>query len=200
LVDSEYNFYDALLRDNVSLVTHGVERVTQHGVLAEDGSEHRFDALVFATGFRANDFLWPMEVRGRNGISLQERWAADGARAYLGTMVPGFPNLFMLYGPNTNPFSLGVVNWEEMITRFALERLEELIRERKATVEVTEEGYWRFNNELDEREATKIWSDRRAHNYYKNEFGRSASNSPFLGTEMWNWLKHPRADEVISGG
>ena len=68
-----------------------------------------------------------MNVEGRDGRHLQDLWAKDGARAYLGTMLPGFPNLFMLYGPNTNPFSLGVVNFEEMITRFALEAISELI-------------------------------------------------------------------------
>jgi 4-hydroxyacetophenone monooxygenase len=96
----------------------------------------------------------------------------------------------MLYGPNTNPFSLGVVNFEEIA---------EWIVDRKSTVEVSHDGYWRFNNDLDEREALKTWSDRRDHSYYKNEFERSASNCPFLGTEMWAWLKQRRTDEVLVG-
>jgi 4-hydroxyacetophenone monooxygenase len=198
LVDADYNFYDALLRDDVKLVRDGIERITQNGVLTEDGNEHRVDALVYATGFRANDFLWPMKVRGRSGVSLDERWAEDGARAFLGTMVPGFPNLFMLYGPNTNPFSLRVVNWEEMITRFILERVAEIVLGDKSAVEVTEEAYRSYNAELDEREALKMWSDGRAQNYFKNQFGRSAANSPFSATEMWSRLKYPDDSEFVS--
>ena len=87
----------------------------------EGGVEYPLDIIVYATGFKANDFLWPMEIRGRGGQRIEELWAKDGARAYLGTMLPGFPNFFMLYGPNTNNFGgLQIVDFEEMVTRFAL--------------------------------------------------------------------------------
>jgi 4-hydroxyacetophenone monooxygenase len=170
LVDSDYSVYDALLRDDCTLVTDGIRRIKENGVEVEGGGEYPVDVIVLATGFKANDFLWPMEIRGRNGQLLEQLWEKDGARAYLGTMLPGFPNLFMLYGPNTNATGgLGIFEFEEMVTRFALQCIEHLILEGKQTVDVTVDGYWRYNNELDRQEALKIYTDPRVNNYYKNE-------------------------------
>jgi 4-hydroxyacetophenone monooxygenase len=192
LVDSDYSVYDALLRDDCTLVTDGIRRVKENGIELEDGGEIAVDVVVLATGFKANDFLWPMEVRGRNGLLLEQLWEKDGARAYLGTMAPGFPNLFMIYGPNTNATGgLGTFDFEEMVTRFALECIEHLILEGKQSVDVTLDGYWRYNNELDRQEALKIYKDPRANNYYQNEHGRSAGNSPFDIRQMWTWLRRP---------
>jgi 4-hydroxyacetophenone monooxygenase len=211
LVDSDYSVYDALLRDDCTLVADGIRRIKENGIEVEGGAEYPVDVIVLATGFKANDFLWPMEVRGRNGQELEQLWEKDGARAYLGTMLPGFPNFFMLYGPNTNATGgLGIFEFEEMVTRFALECIEHLILEGKQTVDVTLDGYWRYNNELDRQEALKIYADQRANNYYKNEHGRSAGNSPFDVRQMWTWLRRPEdhngaeaqhvTDQSASGG
>jgi 4-hydroxyacetophenone monooxygenase len=191
IVDEHNGIYDAILREDVTLVSDAIRAVTPHGITTVDGREHAVDVLVYATGFRANDFLWPMEVRGRGGRRVEELWAIDGPRAYVGTMLPGFPNFFMLYGPNTNPFSLGVVNFSEMMTRFALERIEQLILEGRASVDVEADAYWRYNHDLDRREKRRTWSDSRAENYYRNAYGRSSSNCPFQGSEIWEWLRNP---------
>jgi 4-hydroxyacetophenone monooxygenase len=192
LVDSDYSVYDALLRDDCTLVTDGIRRIKENGIEVEGGGEYPVDVIVLATGFKANDFLWPMEIRGRDGRTLEQLWEKDGARAYLGTMLPGFPNLFMLYGPNTNATGgLGIFEFEEMVTRFALTCMAHLILEGKQTVDVTLDGYWHYNNELDRQEALKIYTDPRANNYYKNEHGRSAGNSPFDVRQMWTWLRRP---------
>jgi len=157
LVDSEYSVYDALLRDDCTLITDGIRRITPNGIEVDGGGEIAVDVIVLATGFKANDFLWPMEIRGRDGQLLDQLWEKDGARAYLGTMLPGFPNLFMLYGPNTNATGgLGIFEFEEMVTRFALQCIEHLILEGKQTVDVTVDGYWRYNDALDREEALKI--------------------------------------------
>ena len=194
LVDEDYSVFDAMLRDDFTLVDGGVERLTKDGVVASDGSEYPVDVVAFATGFRSNDYLWPMEIIGRDGRRLEELWAKDGPRAYLGTMVPGFPNFFMIYGPNTNPFGgLGVVDLEELVTRFALECIRGLIEHDRRAVDVTEDAYWRYNDELDEWEATKPYKDRRVNNYYTNEFGRSSTNSPIDIRKMWGWLRSPVA-------
>ena len=122
-----------MLRDDCTLVTDGIRRIKENGIEVEGGGEYPVDVIVLATGFKANDFLWPMEVRGRNGQLLEQLWEKDGARAYLGTMLPGFPNLFMIYGPNTNATGgLGIFDFEEMVTRFALECIEHLILEGQA--------------------------------------------------------------------
>jgi 4-hydroxyacetophenone monooxygenase len=133
-----------------------------------------------------------MEVRGRDGRRVEELWDKDGARAYLGTMLPGFPNFFMLYGPNTNTTGgLGIVDVEEIVTRFILGCLAHLITEENRSVDVTEDAYRRYNDELDRAEATRIYTDPRARNYYTNEHGRSAGNLPFDIRKMWRWLRDP---------
>lgn len=191
MVDRDDNLYDALLRDDVSLVTDGIDRITPAGIRTVDGVEHELDVIVFATGFRANECLWPMEVRGRDGLGVEELWSKDGPRAYLGTMLPGFPNLFMVYGPNMNPYGgLGVVNLEEMVVRFALQCLEHLVLSGRRTIEPSADAYWRWNEALDAREEHKIYRDPRARSYYQNEHGRSATNCPFTGIEMWHRLRH----------
>ncbi|MCW2539387.1 MAG: Flavin-containing monooxygenase-like protein [Frankiales bacterium] len=200
LVDRNYSIYDAILRDDVTLVTDGIERITPNGIKVRGGEEHALDVIVFATGFKANEFLWPMEIIGRNGQRIEELWAKDGARAYMGTMLPGFPNFFMIYGPNTNPIGgLQVVDMEEMVTRFALECIGHLIEQNLDTVDVTVDAYWRYNDELDRAEELKNYHDPRAHNYYQNEFGRSAANMPFDARLSWEMLRSPFGPRSADG-
>jgi len=192
-VDRDYSVYDALLLDHVSLVSEGIDKVTETGITLKNGDECPVDVIALATGFKANDYLWPMEVRGRGGATVEELWAKDGARAYLGAMLPGFPNLFMLYGPNTN-YNVGIlaVHLAEVVTRFALECISSLITEKKRTVEVTADAYWQYNDVLDRAQASKVYMDRRVHSYYQNEFGRSATNGAIDARLLWEWLRDPR--------
>ena len=90
-----------IMRDDVDLVTSPIAEITPDGVRTEDGVLHEADVLIYGTGFTASDFLMPMRVVGRDGVELHDRWKGD-ARAYLGITLPGYPNLFLLYGPNTN--------------------------------------------------------------------------------------------------
>jgi 4-hydroxyacetophenone monooxygenase len=192
LVDQDYSVLDVLLQENVTLVTDPIARVTEDGIDLPDGTHCPVDVIVLATGFRANDFLWPMEIRGRGGRRVSELWARDGARAYLGTMLPGFPNLFILYGPNTNVLhGVQIIAMEEITTRFALESIGGLIESGQRAVEVTEDAYWAYNAEVDKAEQLMVYADPRARNYYKNEYGRSATNGPLDTRLMWTWLRDP---------
>ncbi len=192
LVDRAYSILDVLPRDDVSLVTDGLRRVTEAGVELPDGTRHDVDIIVLATGFRANDYLWPMEVRGRDGLRVEDLWSKDGARAYLGTMLPGFPNFFMVYGPNTNLLSgLQIPAMEELVARFALESIGGLIERGNRTVEVSDDAYWRYNTVIDSAEKLMTYVDPRSHNYYQNEFGRSAVNCPLDTRLLWRWLRDP---------
>jgi 4-hydroxyacetophenone monooxygenase len=198
IVDDKYSILDVLLQANVSLVTDNIQRITKDGIVTKDGVEHKVDVIVFATGFRANDFLWPMEVKGQNGQKIEELWAKDGPRAYLGTMLPGFPNFFMMYGPNTNPNgAVSVVNHEALTTRWLLECVGRLILEGKRSVTPTAAAYNTYNEELDRWEKRKIYIDPRATNYYQTGGGRSAVNNPIPGLRMWNLIRHPNYDELI---
>jgi 4-hydroxyacetophenone monooxygenase len=202
LIDSDYSIYDCLKMYHVALVSDPIARFTKKGVLTEAGEEVAVDAIILATGFKANDFLWPMEIVGREGRTLGNLWEKDGARAYLGTMLPGFPNFFMIYGPNMNPMGsgLGVVDFQEMAARFALKCVEHLILEGKGSVDLTDQGYLAYNAELDRRQAPMVYLDPRVRSYYRNAHGRSAVNNAYDVRLLWNWLRDPSdpRDEVAA--
>jgi 4-hydroxyacetophenone monooxygenase len=190
VVDPEYSILDALQRDNVTLVTTGIERIERGGVVEHGGALHEADVIVYATGFHATEYLFPMTIAGRDGQSIEDLWAKDGARAYLGCMMPGFPNLWSIYGPNTNG-ALNVASFHEKVALYALQCMETLVLDGRRTMEVRPDAYWRYNRLVDERNLSKAWSDPRAHNYYWTAHGRSAVMNPFNSAEMSGFLRKP---------
>lgn len=192
ICDADANVLHALLRDDVELVDTPIKRITPGGIEIAGGEEIPLDVIVFATGYKASDYLWPMELSGREGRRLEELWAEDGPRAYLGAMLPGFPNFFMLYGPNTNPYAGGApVDYEEYVTRFALESFRGLIEGEKRSVDVSEEAYRRFGKEVDRWERLKVYMDPRARTYFQGRYGRSPVNCPIDMRKIWAWLRSP---------
>jgi 4-hydroxyacetophenone monooxygenase len=176
-------------------VTDGIRRLNRNGIESRDGKQYDVDVIVFATGFHATEYLFPMAVSGRDGRTVDELWKEGGARAYNFSMIPGMPNLWMLYGPNTNG-GLGPSSYHELVTRYALQCIEHLILENKTSMDADEDAYWRYNHIVDERNNGKVWSDPRARNYYWTEHGRSAVQSPFQFDEIWRLLRHPNFDEL----
>jgi cation diffusion facilitator CzcD-associated flavoprotein CzcO len=116
------DWYPALARDNVELVTEPVSRIIRTGIDTADGVHRPVDTIVFGTGFRATEFLRPMEIVGRDGARLHDVWK-DGPAAYLGITVPGFPNLFMLYGPGTNLGHNSIIHMIESQAGFILRKI-----------------------------------------------------------------------------
>ena len=198
VVDPDYSILDALNRDNVTLVTNGIERIEPHGIVAKDGTLHEADVIVYATGFHATEYLYPMTITGRDGQTLEDLWKKDGARAYLGCMMPGFPNLWSVYGPNTNG-GLTVATFHEKVVHYALQCLEALVLGNADAMEVKADAFWRYNHLVDERNQTKVWSDPRAHNYYWTEHGRSAVMNPFYTAEMSGFLRQPDLADLAIG-
>ncbi len=198
VVDPDYSILDALNRDNVTLVTNGIERIEPHGIVAKDGTLHEADVIVYATGFHATEYLYPMTITGRDGQTLEDLWKKDGARAYLGCMMPGFPNLWSVYGPNTNG-GLTVATFHEKVAHYALQCLEALVLGNADAMEVKADAFWRYNHLVDERNQTKVWSDPRAHNYYWTEHGRSAVMNPFYTAEMSGFLRQPDLADLAIG-
>lgn len=194
-VDADYSILDALLRENVTLVTDGIKRINRTGIEANDGTQHDVDIIVYATGFRAADFLYPMTITGRDGKTIEDLWAKDGARAYLGCMMPGFPNLWTLYGPNTNG-GLPVAQFHEVTMLYAMQCMEALLLDGKKSIDVKDAAYWRYNKIVDELNAKKIWADPRAHNYWWTKHGRTSSQIPFTGYEVRELLRHPDYDDL----
>jgi 4-hydroxyacetophenone monooxygenase len=182
----------ALKRENVDLVTDAIAEITPTGVRAADGTEYPVDLIVLATGFHANRFLWPMEIVGRGGASLRERWG-DEPRAYLGITVPGFPNFFCLYGPGTNLAHAGsIIFHSECQVRYVMGCLEALMRTEGArTMECRQNVFQAFNDRFDARHATLVWSHPGMGSWYKNAAGRVLTTSPWLLVEYWGWTKAP---------
>lgn len=196
LVDPEYSVLDALVRDDVTLVSDGIARLTADGVEASDGTLYGVDAIVYATGFRATEYLFPMQITGRDGSTVEELWRDGGARSHRFSMIPGFPNFWMLYGPNTNG-GLQPAAFDELVTRYALQCMERLVLDCLAAVEPDVDAYWRFSHEVDEANAKRMWSDPRARNYYWTEHGRSSVMCPFLGREVYQYLREPDFSELV---
>jgi 4-hydroxyacetophenone monooxygenase len=189
-VDPEYSVLDVICRDDVTLVTDRIRRIRATGIETDDGRLHNVDVIVFATGFHATEYLFPMTVTGKDGLTTEALWKEGGARAYLGCMIPGFPNLWTVYGPNTNG-ALPPASFHEMIGIYALQCIEELILEEKSAVEVRPEAYWSYNRRIDEGNAKRAWADPRARTYYWTKHGRSATQNPLGNTEMWQMLRYP---------
>jgi 4-hydroxyacetophenone monooxygenase len=190
IVDSEYSFLDAIQRDNVTLVMDGIRGVTEAGVETENDEVYEVDAIVYATGFKATEYLFPMSITGRDGKTVEELWSQTGAQGYVGAMIPGCPNLWTLYGPNSNG-GLLVPAFQEMETYYALKCIERLVLDGKKSIDVKDDAYQQYNEMIDERNQNMAWSDPRARNYYWTKFGRSATQNPLTPLEMWNFLREP---------
>jgi 4-hydroxyacetophenone monooxygenase len=181
----------ALRRENVEVVTAGIREITEEAILDEDGVEHPVDVIVFATGFHANRFLWPMEIRGRHGLSLREHWGEE-PRAYLGITVPHFPNLFCLYGPSTNLAHAGsIIFHSECQVRYAMGCMKALIERDKRALECREEVHDAFNQRLDARLAQMVWSHPGMSSWYKNSRGHVTTTSPWRLVDYWGWTREP---------
>lgn len=169
------DYYRALASPTVEVVTAPVQRVTRTGVLA-GGVERPTEALVFATGFTATDFLAPLQVTGRAGFELHQRWAG-GARAYLGMAVHGFPNLFLLYGPNTNLGHSSIVYMLESQIAYVVQAVRALARHRLAALEVSEGAESAWDQRVRHRSASTVWTTG-CSSWYVTEEGRNTNNWP----------------------
>jgi cation diffusion facilitator CzcD-associated flavoprotein CzcO len=136
------DFYPAFNRPNLELVTDPIERISKAGVVTADGRERRLDTLVLATGFATTKFLSAIDVVGRGGLTIAEAWS-DGAQAYKGVSTAGFPNLFMLYGPNTNADS--IITMIEYQADHVLRQIQRIAREDLAWIDVRPEPMAAYN-------------------------------------------------------
>jgi cation diffusion facilitator CzcD-associated flavoprotein CzcO len=169
------DWYPALARPNVELVTDRIDRIARDGVVTADGTARAADVMVYGTGFRAPEFLAPMQVSGLGGRRLPEAWP-DGAQAYLGITVAGFPNFFMLYGPNTNLGGNSIIYMLEGQIGYVLGALRALEAERLAWLDVRPEVQDRFNDWVQSASRTSVW-ETGCHSWYTVS-GRNTNNWP----------------------
>jgi cation diffusion facilitator CzcD-associated flavoprotein CzcO len=171
------DYFAAIQRENVELVTDGIERVTKTGVLTTDGKEHRLDALVCATGFQAAEAVAPFEIRGRGGRDLAEEWK-NGAEAYLGTTVAGFPNLFLLVGPNTGLGHNSMIFMIESQVEYVLDAIRTIDRRHLKYVDVRPDAQTPYNDTLKARMAKTVWSTGGCKAWYTTRDGKNTTLWP----------------------
>ncbi|OBH51909.1 NAD(P)/FAD-dependent oxidoreductase [Mycobacterium sp. E2479] len=179
LFSSEW--YPALSRDNVSVETGAITEVTAAGVRTADGRLHEVDVIIYGTGFKATEFLAPMTITGRDGRDLHSQWAR-GARAHLGMAVPGFPNMFMIYGPNTNLGSSSIILMMEQQARYIRQIAEQLASGGPGRAfEVREAVEQAYDTEIQSRLDNGVWTA--CDSWYRTASGRVTTNWPGLVRE-----------------
>jgi cation diffusion facilitator CzcD-associated flavoprotein CzcO len=193
------DIYDAYNRDNVDTVTDPIDKVEAGGVRTKDGTLHEADVLIYASGFETNSFITPMEVTGLNGESLNETWDRDGAEAYLGITHTGFPNFFMMYGPNTNLGHNSIVVMIEAQTRYILSCLKQLDKKNMSWLNVKTDVQKRYNASIQERLQKSSWAavDQ---SWYKNDQGKVTNNWAGRTTEYRKLTKHVNPDDYEFSG
>jgi 4-hydroxyacetophenone monooxygenase len=182
-------WFDTLRRDNVTLVTESVTGLTPDGLTDAAGGEHGADIIVWATGFDAARFVSSLDVRGADGIALRDVWEDDNPRAFLGVSVPGFPNFFMLGGPNSFPGSGSFMYFMEVQMRYIRNLLALMLERGITAVDATPQANDTYNELVDSMHARTVWTHPGMETYYRNSLGRVVYVMPFLNVEYWNMTK-----------
>jgi len=182
----------ALTRHHVELVTDPIAEIRADRIVCASGAEHLVDVIVYATGFHANRYLWPMEIVGRDGVVLSEEWG-DEPTAYLGITVPGFPNLFCLYGPGTNLAHGGsLIFHSECQMRYVMGCLSALLTSDGGAMECRQDVHDAYNVRLQAALDKMVWSHPSIKSsWYRNQSGRIHILSPWRLVDYWTWTRQP---------
>lgn len=196
LIDNDW--FKLLKKPNVDLITDKIDRITPTGVVTADGKSWPADAIIFATGFQASKMLAPMKVSGLGGIELHNVWKPDDATAYLGTTVPGFPNFFMLMGPNTGLAHGGnVIFMSECQVRYVLMALRELLETGQHSLDVKPEVHDAYVADVDRLHDGMVWSHKGVDNWYRNPEGRVFAVLPYRLVDYWQMTSRFTPAEYI---
>ncbi|MBZ2168162.1 flavin-containing monooxygenase [Marinobacter sp. F4216] len=179
------DWYRALNRPNVTLVTEDIDHMDQYAVVTKDGAHYPVDVIIYGTGFRASEFLSPISIIGKNGRSLDETWA-NGASAFKGITVNGFPNFFMLYGPNTNLAHNSIIYMLESQFSYVLDAVKLLAKDPGMVMEVAGDRQNQYVSEIQSGLEGSVWSSG-CHSWYLDASGKNTVNWPgFTFTYRWS--------------
>ncbi len=185
-------WFRTMARDHVKLVTGGISRITEHAVVSDNGDAHELDVLVVATGFDAINLLSSFKLHGRGGRSIREAWDEKGAEAFMGVAAPGFPNLFILAGPNT---ALGhggsVVALLETQVRYVMGLLQQGLARAggRFEIEVRKDRHDAYNARVQAAHDRMIWTHKGMSNWYRNAHGKVVAPTPFRNDDYWHMLR-----------
>jgi cation diffusion facilitator CzcD-associated flavoprotein CzcO len=183
------NYYAAFRRDHVELVTSPITGMDAAGIVTEDGQARPVDVVIYGTGFRASDMLAAVDFHGENGRRLSEVWRG-GAEAYRGVCVAGFPNFFMLYGPNTNLGSNSIIFMVERQCDYAAACIDKLLGHDLGSLTVNEDAMWAWNERLQAQMKDTVWVAS-CESWYKNAAGKVTNNWPRSTLAYWWQMRYP---------
>ena len=190
----------ALQQDNVELITDGIESIDATGInyKTASGAEHiDVDIIIYATGFHANKWLYPMDIIGRNNSKLNEVWG-DDPKAYLGISIPNFPNFYCMYGPNTNLAHAGTLFFNsECQIRYIIECMALLVENQGKSIEVKTSVNQNYNQKVQDAFAKTVWTHKGTGSWYKNSQGNITTNSPWRLADYWQWTLKPENTEYL---
>jgi cation diffusion facilitator CzcD-associated flavoprotein CzcO len=189
LLSSDY--YPALSRPHVDVVTDAITEITETGLVTADGTAHDVDVIIYGTGFKVTDALAEQRIVGRDGLKIQEAWA-DGIEAHHGVTIAGFPNFFMLLGPNTGLGHNSVVFMIESQVQHVLSCLRLLSEEKADVIEVRAKAQRRFNDRLQRRLRKAVWNEGGCKSWYLDEKGVNRTLWPGFTFEYWARTRHAR--------
>ncbi|TFY56722.1 hypothetical protein EVG20_g8819 [Dentipellis fragilis] len=194
IIDTGY--LSALHRPNLTLTGDGIEKFTETGIITQKGDHIPFDVIIYATGFTTNRF--PYTIRGSSGQTMNEYWESQGGpTAYLGSTVPGFPNFFMIQGPNTTTGHASVIFTQEVQFDYALKLFEPIISGELTSLEPTQSATTAYNSHIQDRLSTSVWSQC-ASWYRSGPDGKIHSSFP--GPVIWYWwlLRRPQWGDYLT--
>lgn len=189
------SYLRTLKRDDVELVTGGIAALDETGIIMADGRHLDVDIIIYATGFHATRFMYPMRIVGRGGVVLSEFWGED-ARAYLGITVPNFPNMFMIFGPGTAVFN--VIFLAECNSRYVMDALTGMIAKDLDTMECRQEVYEDYIERYRSEAETLVISSPFVTSWYKSATGNVVSNLPFEVADYWNWTRKVDFEDFVT--
>ena len=190
----------ALQQPHVELITDNIKAIDAKGIHHQSASEAlhtEVDVIIYATGFHANKWLYPMNITGRNNQSLNTLWG-DNPKAYLGITVPEFPNFYCMYGPNTNLAHAGTLFFNsECQIRYILKCIELQVSANADTIEIKSEVNEAYNQSVQHEFSKTVWVHKGAGSWYKNSQGHITTNTPWRLADYWQWTLAPEAEQFI---
>lgn len=192
VIDNDW--YHTAARDNVTVETSGIQEFTETGIITKDGVEHPFDFVILSAGFDTSRYLLPADYRGEHGRTLGDLWDKDGARAFKGTALPGFPNFFMMYGPNGQARLGSFHSWAENWSRYFCSLLARMLERGGKSITVTQAAFDDYNARMDEAMKGLLWEYETGDSYYLNQHGRSGVNMPWTIHDFFGMIQKPDLD------
>lgn len=190
-------WFKTLRMPHVDLHTEAVSGFTERGITTASGEHVEADIVVLCTGFEAQRFARTVDFRGRGGISLKEVWEDDNPRAYLGITTPDFPNLFFMYGPNTNPIGGSYINIAECQVTYICDLLSKMYEQGVGALEIRRDVHDAYNRDVDRIHEGMVWAHRGMQTYYRNSRGRVVTNIPWRFVDYWNMTREADLSEYV---